>query len=79
MIHLEIILTDLQPKQKARIIRLEGGYGFQQKLRSRGIREGKKVKIITRQPGGGPIVMSIDNKKTALGRGMAGRVIVEVE
>ena len=76
---MEIMLTDLKPGQKARIVRLEGGYGFQRKLRSRGIREEKTVQILTRQPGGGPVVISIGSKKTALGRGMAGRVIVEVE
>ncbi|MCK4928221.1 MAG: ferrous iron transport protein A [Methanosarcinales archaeon] len=73
------MLTDLQQEQKARIVRLDGGYGFQRKMRSRGIREGKNVEVLTRQPGGGPIVISIENKKTAIGRGMAGKVIVEVE
>jgi ferrous iron transport protein A len=72
-------LTDLQPGQKARILRLEGGYGFQRNLRTRGIREGKIVEILTRQPYGGPIVISIEERDIAIGRGMASRVIVEVE
>jgi ferrous iron transport protein A len=72
-------LTDLQQGQKARILRLEGGYGFQRNLRTRGIREGKIVEIITRQPCGGPIVISIEDREIAIGRGMASRVIVEVE
>ncbi|GFO96237.1 FeoA family protein [groundwater metagenome] len=72
-------LTDLQPEQKARILRLEGGYGFQRNLRTRGIREGKIVEVITRQPIGGPIVISIEDREIAIGRGMASRVIVEVE
>lgn len=76
---MEIVLTDLQPEQKARILRLEGGYGFQKKLRSRGIREGKIVEVITRQPIGGPVVICIENRKTAIGRGMANKIIVEVE
>lgn len=72
-------LTDLQPEQKARILRLEGGYGFQRNLRLRGIREGKTVEVITRQPIGGPVVISVDEREIAIGRGMASRVIVEVE
>ena len=78
VIYLELMLLDLQPGQKAKILRFEGGYGFIRNLRSRGIREGKIVEVITRQPIGGPIVISIDKRKTAIGRGMAGKVIVEV-
>ena len=78
VIHLDLILLDLQPKQKAKIKQFNGGTGFKKNLRSRGIREGKIVEVIARQPVGGPIVISIDNRKTALGRGMAGKVIVEV-
>jgi ferrous iron transport protein A len=79
VICLGLMLTDLQPKQKARILRLEGGFCFQRNVRSRGILEGKIVEVITRQPVGGPIVISIENRKTAIGRGMAKRIIVEVE
>ena len=78
MIHLELTLTNLQPKQKARILRLEGGSGFQKNVRSRGILEGKIVEVIARQPVGGPIVISIDKRHTAIGRGMASRIIVAV-
>ena len=76
---MEQILTNLQPKQNARILRLEGGFGFQKNIRSRGILEGKIVEVITKQPVGGPIVISIDKRKTAIGRGMASRIIVAVE
>ncbi|MBU4222602.1 MAG: ferrous iron transport protein A [Euryarchaeota archaeon] len=72
-------LTDLQPGQRARILRLEGGHGFQRNLRLRGIREGKIVEVITRQPIGGPVVISIEEGEIAIGRGMASKVIVEVE
>ncbi|MBW2739607.1 MAG: ferrous iron transport protein A, partial [Deltaproteobacteria bacterium] len=47
---MELTLTNLQPKQKARILRLEGGFGFQKNVRSRGILEGKIVEVIARQP-----------------------------
>ena len=79
MINMELMLLDLQPKQKARILSLEGGFGFQRNMRSRGIREGKIVEVITRQPIGGPIVISIEDRKTAIGRGMAQKIIVEME
>ncbi len=76
---MEIPLTHLKIGQKANIIRLEGGQGFQRNVRSRGIREGKILKVVTRHPIGGPIVIEIDGRKTALGRGMAKRIIIEVK
>ncbi len=76
---MDIPLTQLREGQRARITRLEGGYGFQRNIRTRGIREGKVVEIVTRHPIGGPIVIEIDGRETAIGRGMARRIFVELE
>ena len=76
---MDIPLTKLREGQKARITRLEGGHGFQRNVRTRGIREGKVVEVVTRHPIGGPIVIEIDGRGTAIGRGMARRIFVEVE
>lgn len=70
-------LTDLREGQKARIISLQGGGQFQRKLRTIGIREGKDITLLTRQPFGGPVVIEIDDRETTIGRGMARRIIVE--
>jgi ferrous iron transport protein A len=75
---MEILLADLEIGQKAKIVRLVGGQGFQCNIRSRGIREGKILEVVTRHPIGGPIVIEIDGRGTALGRGMARRILVEV-
>lgn len=75
---MEMPLTGLRVGQKAKILRLAGGYGFQTNLRSRGIREGKTLELVTRHPVGGPLVIDIDGRETAIGRGMAKRIIVEV-
>ncbi|MCD6248241.1 MAG: ferrous iron transport protein A [Hadesarchaea archaeon] len=77
MRNLEIRLIDLKPGVAARVLRLEGGRGFQRHLRTRGIREGKRISLLTKQPGG-PLVVRVDNTQLAIGRGMANRVIVEV-
>lgn len=76
---MEITLTHLEIGQKAKILRLEGGLGFQKNVRSRGIREGKILEVVTRHPFSGPIVIKIDSRETAIGRGMARRIVVEVE
>ncbi len=75
---MEILLANLKVGQKAKIVRLVGGRGFQGNVRSRGIREGKILEVVTRHPIGGPIVIEIDGRETALGRGMARRIMVEV-
>jgi ferrous iron transport protein A len=70
-------LARLSITKKAKIISLAGGIGFQNKLRNMGIREGKIVRIVTRQPLGGPIVLEINGKTTTIGRGMAQKILVE--
>jgi len=48
-------------------------------LRTRGIREGKAIEVITAHPLQGPIVIRIDGRETTIGRGMAGKIFVNVE
>jgi len=76
---MEIPITNLRVGKKARIIRLEGGHGFQRKLGIMGIREGKTIKLVARQPFNGPLVVDIDGRETTIGSGMAHRIIVEVQ
>ena len=61
----------------AKIIRIEGGHGFQRKLHVMGIRVGQIVTVISRQPFRGPITISIGSCQMTLGRGMAQKIIVE--
>jgi len=75
---LETVLSKMKENQQATILRLEGGKSFQRKLRTIGIREGKLINILTKQPLGGPVVVEIDGRSTTIGRGMAGRIIVEL-
>jgi len=44
-----------------------------------GIRIGKKLKMITRQPIKGPLVVMVDESTTSLGLGIAEKIMVEVE
>lgn len=75
---LMIPLTRLNEGDGATIARLDGGGQFQRKLRTSGIREGKTITILTKQPFNGPIVVEIDGRETTIGRGMAQRIIVDV-
>jgi ferrous iron transport protein A len=72
-----ISISDLQEGVTATVRELRGGLGFQKQLRTMGIREGKTIRIVTRHPFWGPVVVEVDGKMTTLGRGIAGRILVE--
>ena len=68
-------LTVILPNEKAEIMELLGGQSFQKRLRYMGVREGKKIEVVAKQPVG-PIIISIDGKQVAIGRGMASKIRV---
>jgi ferrous iron transport protein A len=76
---MEITLSQLGTGKTAVIKRLEGGHGLQRKVSCLGLRVGKKATIMSSQPFRGPLVVKIDNMKIAIGRGMANKIIVEIE
>ena len=59
-------LTHLPYKGEARIIEIMGGHGFQRRLRVMGIREGQKIKIVSRQPFHGPLTIAINDCQMTL-------------
>jgi ferrous iron transport protein A len=73
---METPITDLKQGESGIIVSLAGGGAFQRRLRTMGIREGKTVKLLSKQPFGGPFVVEIDQRQTTVGRGMARRIIV---
>lgn len=75
---MEKTLLSLKEGERAAIKRLDGGTTFQRKLRMLGIREGKTISIVTKQLFNGPLVVEVDDRDTTMGRGMAGKIIVEV-
>jgi len=52
---------------------------LKKKVAGMGIRVGKRIKMMTRQPMKGPVVVVVDEANTSLGMGMADKIIVEVE
>lgn len=72
-----IPLMHLHRGKEAKIINIRGGLGFQRKLRVMGIRKGKRVKVLSRQPFRGPLTIQIGKCDMTIGRGMAQKIIVE--
>ena len=78
MVENKIPLTDLPLNKKGKIIGIDGGLGFQKRLRVMGIKEGQIIKIVTKQPFRGPITIAVFSCQMTLGRGMANKITVEV-
>ncbi len=73
-----IPLTQLPINKRGKIIGLDGGQGFQRRLRVMGIKEGQIIKIVTKQPFRGPLTIAVFGCQMTLGRGMADKITVEV-
>jgi len=66
-------ITELRPGEWARIVAIEGGYGFKQRLLLRGVFEGSLVRVISIR---GPVTIEVNRNIVSLGRGMARRIRV---
>ncbi|MCD6122671.1 MAG: FeoA domain-containing protein [Spirochaetales bacterium] len=64
-----------KPGKQYEIVSLFGGRGFSRKLFEMGIRPGVIIKVITNS-GNGPILVGINNSRIGLGKGMAGKIII---
>lgn len=71
-------LLDIPKGQTVIIIGYRGGKGVGFKLRQLGICPGREVKVLRLAPMGGPMMLDVEGRSVAIGRGIAGRVEVEV-
>jgi ferrous iron transport protein A len=65
--------------KKVRIIDYKGGRRVSYKLRQLGLAPGREVKVLRFAPLGGPIMVDVEGRSVAIGRGIAARVQVEIE
>ena len=72
-----ITLEKLQNGKSALIVSVDAGCGLRDKLCCINIREGKAIKKVVSQPLHGPIIIEIDKRQCAIGRGMAKKIFVE--
>ncbi len=73
-----IELTKAPFNQPLEIKSVSGGFGWEKRFESVGIRKGRRLRKIVCQPFGGPVVVEVDGSKISLGRGIASRIGVEV-
>lgn len=72
-------LLDLKNGDRARILGFSGNQRSNQKLTQFGIFEGDYLLVLRSAPFKGPVMLSINGREIALGRGIAATVQVEVE
>ena len=78
IVHQDISLLNLSRNKKAKITMIHGGRGLQHRLDSMGIRNGKEIKVVSKQPFRGPLTVEMRGCQMTLGRGMARKIMVEV-
>lgn len=84
---MKVPLTELKEGESGVITSIEAGFGHgkhhgcgaQKRLVDMGLTPGTKVTILRSAPLDGPIEISVRGYKLALGKGIAKRVLVEVQ
>jgi len=75
-----VITLDLaKESQKVKVVDISGGWGIRQRLGCLGIHPGDIITVKRSAIMRGPILISVHGNQVALGRGVAGRVVVETE
>jgi ferrous iron transport protein A len=72
----ETTLASLNQGDKATVVALQGGCGFQHRVRSVGLKEGKLLRVVARHHFAGPLVVEVERRHISIGRGMAQKIIV---
>ena len=74
--NLSLLIVPL--RKKARIKEILGGHVFQNKLTTMGIRPGKEIIVVSRQPFRGPLTIDVCGCQMTIGRGMAQKILVDI-
>lgn len=74
----QLTLAQMQTGQTGKIVAIDAGCGLFQRLNALGIRVGTEVTKISSQWMRGPVVLKLGNTQTAIGFGMASKVLVEL-
>jgi ferrous iron transport protein A len=72
-------LLDSPIGKKVRVIDYRGGRRVCYKLRQLGLAPGREVKVLRFAPLGGPVMIDVEGRSIAIGRGIAARVRVEIQ
>jgi ferrous iron transport protein A len=69
-------LSQMKYEEKGIIRRID--QSLKARIAGLGIREGKEITMMTKQPIKGPLVVTVDRAHSSIGLGLAEKIIVEV-
>jgi len=72
-----MVLLDVKKGVWARVLRLDGGANVRDKLTQHGLYPGDCVRVLRAAPLGGPLLVDVNGREIALGRGIAQKILVE--
>jgi ferrous iron transport protein A len=72
-------LDTIHTRHHARVILIEGGHGVRSHLNTLGIHIGDWLTVVERAPFRGPVLVEVNGTRVAIGRGIASKVMVEVD
>ncbi|RKX78266.1 MAG: ferrous iron transport protein A [Spirochaetes bacterium] len=72
-------LTQMHAGEEGRIDFLHGGRGLRNRLYKLGFVEGQRVRKVSDLSWGGPVIVMVNRSQVAIGRGMAGKIMIETE
>lgn len=68
-------LSSLKAGEEGMVKKISGGMGFIKKLINIGIRTGSTIKVLNTSSG--PIIITTEGTKAAIGRGAASKILIE--
>ncbi len=75
----QVNLRQMYPGQRGTVLRVDGGMGLLSRLSAMGVRPGKKITKVSSMLMRGPVTVQLGGTRLAIGFGMAGRILVELE
>jgi ferrous iron transport protein A len=64
--------------QSGKVVEIQGGDRLASRLKSLGIRPGKRITKVSSMILRGPVTVQVDRSQVAIGFGMAGKILVDV-
>ena len=71
-------LARMRSGQTGTVAQIAGGQHLTQRLQALGIRPGKSITKLSAMFGHGPVTVQVDSMQIAIGFGMAGKILVEL-
>jgi ferrous iron transport protein A len=72
-------LRQMPSGRSGKVVEIQGGIGLVNRLSALGVRPGKKITKVSSMMMRGPVTIQVGNTCLAIGFGMAGRIIMELD